>query len=136
MKIMSPAVTTTAPSERKPITRQQAIALMFVCTLLSAVGQLLIKSGAAGLTRSHPWAMLTNVPLITGYGLYGLMTVLFIYALRDEELSFVYPIISLSYVWVAGLSVWFLHEAVNVWKLVGIAIIVAGVAVLGKDSRK
>lgn len=133
---MSGVATTTIVPERKPITRQQAIALVFACTLLSAVGQILIKTGASTLTRSHPWAMLTNVPLIAGYGLYGLMTIMFIYALRDEELSFVYPIISLSYVWVAGLSVWLLHEVINGWKLLGIATIVAGVAVLGKDARK
>jgi drug/metabolite transporter (DMT)-like permease len=80
--------------------------------------------------------MLTNLPLVEGYSLYGLMTLLFIYALRDEELSFVYPIISLTYVWVTGLSVWFFHEAVNGFKAAGVAAIVAGVFVLGKDARK
>jgi drug/metabolite transporter (DMT)-like permease len=133
---LSVVATTSTMQERKPITRPQAIALVFACTLLSAVGQILIKSGANALTRSSPWAMLMNLPLVAGYGLYGVMTILFIYALRDEELSFVYPIISLSYVWVAGLSVWFLHEGINGWKLLGIATIVAGVAVLGKDARK
>jgi drug/metabolite transporter (DMT)-like permease len=122
--------------ERKPLTRPQAIAVMFVCTLLSAVAQLLIKHGANQLLRSDPWSMLTNLWLLGGYALYGVMTLMFIYALRDEELSFVYPIIALSYVWVAGLSVWFLHEEVNAWKLLGIVTIVSGVAVLGKDARE
>jgi drug/metabolite transporter (DMT)-like permease len=109
---------------------------VFFCTLLGAAGQVLIKTGANALSRSHPWAMLTNVPLISGYTLYGLMTVLFIYALRDEELSFVYPIISLTYVWVTGLSFWLFHEALNPFKILGVVIIVAGVGVLGKDGRK
>ncbi len=118
------------------MSRQQSITLVFLCTLLGAAGQVLIKIGANSLTRSHPWAMLTNVPLISGYTLYGLMTVLFIYALRDEDLSFVYPIISLTYVWVTGLSMYFFHEILNVYKVIGVAVIVAGVFVLGKDARK
>ncbi len=133
---MSAAATTTAVPERKSLTRQQSIGLIFLCTLLGAVGQVLIKMGANTLTRSNPWAMLTNVPLLAGYSLYGLMTVLFIYALRDEELSFVYPIISLTYVWVTGLSVWFFHEVVNPWKVLGIVTIVGGVGVLGKGARQ
>jgi drug/metabolite transporter (DMT)-like permease len=118
------------------MTRQQSIGLVIVCTLLGAAGQVLIKMGANTLTRSNPFAMLTNIPLVEGYTLYGLMTVLFIYALRDEELSFVYPIISLTYVWVTGLSVWFFHERVNGFKAAGVAAIVLGVFVLGKDARK
>lgn len=118
------------------MSREQSVALVFACTLLGAAGQILIKLGANSLSRSHPWAMLTNVPLVAGYSLYGIMTVLFIYALRDEELSFVYPIISLTYVWVTGLSMYFFHEVINAFKVAGVVAIVAGVAVLGKGGRK
>lgn len=133
---LSALASTSAVPARKPLSRQQSVALVFACTLLGAAGQILIKFGANALTRSHPWAMLTNVPLLTGYSLYGLMTLLFVYALRDEELSFVYPIISLTYVWVTALSVWFFHDTVNPFKVLGVAAIVAGVFVLGKDARK
>ncbi len=118
------------------MTRRQSVALVSLCTLLGAAGQILIKMGANTLKGSNPWAMLTNLPILEGYALYGVMTLLFIYALRDEELSFVYPIISLSYVWVAGLSAWFFHDKINGLKGAGIAAIVAGVFVLGKDARK
>jgi drug/metabolite transporter (DMT)-like permease len=56
--------------------------------------------------------------------------------LRDEELSVVYPVISLTYVWVAGLSIWLFGESVNLPKILGVLVIVAGVAVLGMDGRK
>ena len=133
---LSAAADTTAMSERRPMTRKQSIALMFACTVLGAAAQVLIKTGANTLSRANPWAMLTNVPLVSGYALYGLMTVMFIFALRDEELSFVYPIISLTYVWVTGLSVWLFHEVMNPFKILGVMTIVAGVAVRGKDARK
>ena len=53
-----------------------------------------------------------------GYCLYGLGAVLFTIALRDGELSVLYPVISLTYVWVAILSVPILHEKLSIshWK--------------------
>jgi multidrug transporter EmrE-like cation transporter len=138
---------------RKALSRRQSVGLVFVCTLLGAAGQMLIKTGATASATSAPWttvsgvwtnlyAMATNLHLIGGYALYALMTVVFIFALRDEELSILYPIIALTYVWVAALSVWLFGESMNllelrgILKLLGILIIVAGVGVLGKDGKK
>jgi multidrug transporter EmrE-like cation transporter len=108
-----------------------------ICTFLGAAGQVLIKLGAAQLGGSaSPVAMITNPLLLGGYVLYGLMTVLFVLALRDEELSILYPIIALTYVWVTGLSVWLFRETFNLAKGVGVATIVAGVSILGWGSEK
>jgi multidrug transporter EmrE-like cation transporter len=118
---------------------------MFACTLLGAAGQILIKIGAAGSAVRVPWttlagawanlfAMASNPFLIGGYSLYAVMTVLFVVTLRDEELSVVYPIIALTYVWVAGLSVLFFQEHMNPPKVFGILLIVAGVGVLGRSG--
>lgn len=84
----------------------------------------------------QPVALLTNVPLITGYALYGVNTLMLVLALRDGELSMLYPIIALTYVWVTLLSYFVLNEPANVLKNVGITIIVIGVAVLGRGERK
>lgn len=123
------------PAARKPMSRNQAIGMMFLCTLLGAAGQVLIKTGAGTLQGTNPFSMLLNLPIFAGYALYGLMTVLFVFALRDEELSILYPIIALTYVWVAGLAVYFFNEQLNVFKLIGVAAIVAGVGVLGKSGK-
>lgn len=107
------------------------------CTVLGAAGQILIKMGANSLPHTNsPLAMLMNAPLMAGYALYGIMTVLFVFALREEELSVVYPIISLNYVWVTALSVLIFRESMNWSRAAGIAIIVLGVCVLGKDGRR
>ncbi len=71
-------------------------------------------------------------PLFAGYCLYGLNTVLLVFALRDGELSILYPIIALTYVWVTILSVVLFHETMNFFKLAGVTIVVIGVAVMGK----
>jgi multidrug transporter EmrE-like cation transporter len=133
--------------ERKALTRRQSIGLVFICTLLGAAGQIFIKTGATTSATAAPWttlagiwtnlyAMAINPNLIGGYALYALMTVVFIFALRDEELSVVYPVISLTYVWVAGLSIWLFGEIVNLPKILGVLVIVAGVGVLGMGGRK
>jgi len=115
--------------------RRQSIALVFCCTVFGAVAQILIKSGANVLPDGHPMSMITNLPLMAGYSLYGISTILLILALRDGELSILYPVISLTYVWVTFLSVAFFKESMNVFKVLGVLIIVTGVTMLGKDKK-
>ena len=138
---MSSTATGTSAANYKPLSHRQSLGLMFLFTFLGATAQMLMKTG---MTRPDPslWNYVTNIPLIVGYSLYGLGAVLFTIALRDGELSVLYPIISLTYVWVAILSVPILHETFNLhtWKgaakLIGILTIVSGVAVLGRGQKK
>ena len=91
-----------------------------------------------GMREPHPTLLsyLTNISLFGGFCLYGFSALLFTYALRDGQLSILYPVISLTYVWVTSLSIPLLHETINIYKAIGITTIVAGVAVLGKGGRK
>lgn len=76
-----------------------------------------------------------NFPLLFGYFLYAINTVLMVLALRKGELSVVYPIIALTYVWVTILSFLMFHESINLFKVAGLAVIVLGVSVLGRKER-
>ncbi len=116
-------------------TKLKAVLLVFSCTIIGAAAQLLIK---IGMTHFRPdlLALLTNYPLIGGYAFYGINTLLLVLALRDGELSTLYPIIAFTYVWVTLLSYTLLGEKPNVYKNVGITLIVLGVAVLGRGERK
>lgn len=99
-----------------------------------------IKTGAGKLTQpgflGAVVGMITNPMLFTGYALYGLNTVMLAIALRESELSLLYPVIALTYVWVTILSVALLHETLNPFKAVGIAVIVLGVGILGRGGRR
>jgi undecaprenyl phosphate-alpha-L-ara4N flippase subunit ArnE len=86
--------------------------------------------------KLEPLALLTNYQLIAGYAFYGLFTVLLVIALREGELSMLYPIISLGYVWVTALSYFIFGDRLNLPKAAGIACIMIGVAVLGQGGRK
>jgi multidrug transporter EmrE-like cation transporter len=109
--------------------------LVFCCTILGAAAQVLMKIGTGHLSQPGLMGYLTSLPLLGGYCLYGLNTVLMIFALRDGELSILYPIIALTYVWVTILSVMLFHETLNFFKLLGIAVVVIGVAVMGKGGK-
>ncbi len=109
-------------------------------TVLSAAAQILIKSGAGHLPP-HAGFVQTAIGMITvpalffGYALYGVYTVVLTLALRHGELSVLYPVIALTFVWVAIASVVMFHEDMNAAKLAGIAIIMLGVAVLGRGDK-
>ena len=110
-----------------------------MCTLFGAAAQMLIKSGANTLPHlsglvPNVIAMAMNARLVAGYSLYGISTVLLVVALRHGELSMLYPIIALTYVWVAILSVVVFHEYLNPLRLIGVIVIVSGVAILGRDK--
>lgn len=119
------------------------------CTILGAAAQMLIKQGttmmpplldpAAGSILSQApmiaWKILTNLPLFGGLACYGISTILLVLALRYGELSVLYPIIALTYVWVSILSVGFLGETLNPYKVLGLVFIVIGVAVLGRKDK-
>jgi len=109
--------------------------LGFSCTILGAAAQILMKVGMTHFNPS-PVALITNLPLMAGYVLYGINTLMLVLALRDGELSMLYPIIALTYVWVTLLSYTLLREPPNVFKNIGICTIVTGVAVLGRGGRK
>jgi len=132
--LSSPAVV-SAPQDDPAARRRKSIFLVFCCTVLGAAAQIFMKLGMEHFTLSLP-ALLTNYLLILGYGLYGINTLLLIVALRDGELSMLYPIIALTYVWVTLLSYTLLHEPPNVYKNIGITTIMIGVAVLGRGGKK
>jgi drug/metabolite transporter (DMT)-like permease len=120
--------------------RRRAILIVIACTLIGATAQVLIKLGASHLEHTGLVAtaigIFTIPTLFAGYFLYGIFTVLLVYALRDAELSILYPVIALSYVWVTLASVLIFHETMNLPKALGVAIIVLGVAVLGRGGTR
>ena len=124
-------------------------------TLLASIAQVLIKTGANALNRIPPGGVadvvlgsmhlqisatilagVTSIPLIGGLVLYGFGASMMVLALQHGELSVLYPVISLSYVWVAILSVVIFHEHMNVFRIAGISVIIAGVAIFGRSGSR
>lgn len=132
---MSTIPTTTASQSDSASARRRAAIVVSACTVLNAVAQLLFKLASRHLVLT-PVGLATNVPLIAGCACYGLFTIAMVLALREGELSMLYPIIALSYVWVTLLSYFLLKETPNLYKDMGIVTIVVGVAILGRGGKK
>ena len=112
-----------------------AIALVAITTLFTSVAQIMYKIGVRSLTLD-PITILTNYYLIGGLSLYVLAFVLLMAAYKGGEASVIYPIFSSSYVWVVFLSAYVLGEALNVWKVLGVVTIVAGIIIIARGSTK
>ena len=143
---MTSSVTAVDPAIESAAARK-SFALVFCCTLIGALAQILIKRGTVQLGQhatlgevAHNPALfitftigiLTNHMLFGGYFLLGVNMFLMALALKGRELSRLYPIIALTYVWVTFLSLFVLPgEHLNPYRIAGIALIVTGVSILG-----
>lgn len=107
-----------------------SITLMIVCTIFTSLGQLFLKFGANKLQFSLQGIFL-NLPLFAGIIFYGVGAVLLIYSLKKANLSFIYPFVSLSFIWVSLLSYFFLNESPSFIQLLGIPCIIIGVSLIG-----
>ncbi|PIY60045.1 hypothetical protein COY95_03850 [Candidatus Woesearchaeota archaeon CG_4_10_14_0_8_um_filter_47_5] len=114
-------------------TKPWAIALVVFCTILTATGQILYKKAAATLSLTIP-GLVTNQYLILGIVVYLFSAALLVIALRNGELSVLYPFIATSFVWVNMASSYFFGESLNTFKWAGVAWIIVGVSFIGKGS--
>jgi len=132
-------VSTSTVSLNDPAQQRRSFILVVCCTIIGAAAQVLIKKGAGALGANPTMlqtaiAMVLTPALFAGYSLYGISTILLVLALRHGQLSLLYPVFAMTYVWVTILSIAVFHESMNPYKLAGIVAIVAGIAVLGKEQ--
>ncbi len=116
-------------------TRLWAIGLVFASTLLAATGQILLKSGVNSLSLDA-YSLVTNIPLIGGYFLYGVSAIVLVIALKYGELSVLYPVYAMNFIWVSLASPYFFpSDSMNPMKWAGVLLVVAGVTAIGVGSR-
>ena len=121
------------------------IALIFLFGIsMGAFGGVLMKIGAGqiGHVQIHSimqlaeylFKLFTNIPSLAGVALYFFAAVVWSYLLTKLDISFVQPILALTYVATPLLAIWLLHEQVPTMRWVGIAIIILGVFVVARTS--
>ena len=115
-------------------TKLWAMVLVFFTTLLTSSAQILWKIGSKTLTFNII-GILTNYYLMGGILIYVIAGILLILSFRGGEVSVLYPIIATSYIWVTFLSLIFLKESLTFYKIIGISLIMAGIASIGKGSK-
>jgi len=101
------------------------IILMVVSSLFTCTGQLMWKLAATGRAAE----------IVIGFGCYGVGALLMLIAYRFGELSVLQPILGLSYV-LSLLAGWtWLGEQITAGRVIGVAAVVAGVAMVARSAR-
>jgi uncharacterized membrane protein len=115
-------------------TKLSAIVLMILCTALTSFAQVFYKKGAS-LLQFNIISIITNYNIIIGIALYGIGAVIMLYAFKNGEVTVLYPIIALSYIWVSLLATSFFNESMNILKWFGVISIIIGIIIVGVSGK-
>jgi multidrug transporter EmrE-like cation transporter len=124
-------------TQSTPQQKRFSIYLIVLFTFLATTAQVLWKYAFRELGE-HPSLhdYITCLPLFGGLAVYGIGSIIMTLAFRHGELSVLYPLISLNYVWVAIMAAILFQESMNPLKIAGICVIMTGVAILGKGAHQ
>ena len=107
--------------------------LMLVASIIGSFGAVLLKLGAAELNKGF-WHIL-NIKLAAGVVVYLVSWYFFVLGIRHGELSVLYPMVSLGYIWTLVWARLFFQEAITRQKFLGLALILLGVFFVGLGSK-
>ena len=116
-------------------TKLWAFGLVALSTLFIGIAQVLFKFASQKLSW-NVISIILNVFIYSGFIVYGIALLLLLIALKHGEVSVLYPVVGLSYVWVTLLSAFFFGETINAQKWIGVATIVIAIIFLGMGSKK
>lgn len=111
--------------------RRVVIQAVFLSVILNTIGQFLFKT-AAVQSDASPFGLFQESRTWIALFVYAASAVTWLWVLARAQLSFVYPILSVSYPLVVGLSVILFGEPVSIIRWIGVAGIVIGVSLLAK----
>ncbi|MCK4816916.1 EamA family transporter, partial [bacterium] len=107
---------------------------MSIYLTLLLIGQILWKQGVTaghdffrGSILQTLWGLARSPYIISGLFIYGLATLLWLYLLSCYNLSYIYPMLSLSIVLISVVSFLFLGEEIPGTRWVGMFVICLGV---------
>ncbi|MBY7668177.1 MULTISPECIES: EamA family transporter [Vibrio] len=110
------------------------VALILICVLGISIGQILFKLASPFFPTALTWSSLIgfvfNKYLFSALIIYGLATILWVYALRLVPLSIAYPFMALAFIIVPVLGMIFLNEPFHWRMLVGAGLIIMGLIVI------
>ena len=106
--------------------------LVFAASLIGSFGAVFLKLGAAHLKDGF-WGIL-NIKLATGVALFLLSSVFFVLGIKHGQLSVLYPMVSLGYIWTLVWARIFFREAFTRQKFFGLGLILLGVFFVGLGS--
>ena len=111
------------------------ILLLITYTICMAIGQLMFKA-AANKSNADNFvvALLTNWRFLAAIALYGSMTVLWVWILREVPLSRAYPFMALAFLITPMCAQYFYSEPLTGKYLVGLALVITGLLTMTLET--
>ncbi|QHQ35618.1 EamA family transporter [Algicella marina] len=114
-------------------------AIVLFSVTISALAQTTLKFGVSRVILAPDAGILEKVItfffspfVLLGFCLYGIGAIVWLFALRNLDVSLAYPFVSMAFIMVIFSGVFFLGEALTMPKMIGTALIVAGLITLGR----
>lgn len=104
------------------------VMIMVASAIMSCIGQIMWKLSA---NAAHPllfWGL--------GFVLYGMGAVCMIVAYRFGDVSVLQPVLSVGFVISVFLGWYILGETMTIYKVVGTILIILGIIILNRSSKK
>jgi drug/metabolite transporter (DMT)-like permease len=110
----------------------RSMLLVFTASIVGSFGAVFLKLGAGQLTRSIlsflNWRLAFGVMLFLG------SSVFYALGIKGGQLSVLYPMVSLGYIWTLLWSRLFFQESLTKQKFLGLGLILLGVFLVGMGS--
>src|ERR1035437_8346207 len=107
----------------------RSMLLVFTASVIGSLGMAFLKMGSAHLTRSL-WSFL-NPKLLFGIALFLFSSVFYAWGSKDGQVSVLYAMMALGYVWGLLCAKLFFKEAITKPQIVGLALILLGFCFVG-----
>lgn len=110
---------------------------MIIASLIGSFGAVFLKSGSKHLKSDDLKSLFTNYHLALGGLLFVISSLFFVKAVSQPgaELSVLYPMVSMSYLWAMLWSRIFFNEPFTRQKFKGLGLIILGIAILQLGKR-
>jgi drug/metabolite transporter (DMT)-like permease len=112
--------------------RQPVLVGVLLSVALNAVGQLLFKAARMAQPDTSVVKLFLHPETWAGLCIYGFSAVSWLWVLARAPLSLAYPILSLTFPIVLGLSALCFAEAITPLRWAGVGVIVIGVSLLAR----
>lgn len=101
---------------------------LFIYSIISSAGLVIMKKGLN--SGSTIMSLLTSPLLLIGIAMYLFSFLLWLNIVKVQELSYAFPIATAgTFIFIGVFSCFIFHENINVLKIVGMSIILAGIAI-------
>lgn len=108
--------------------------LVLGASFVGSFGAVFLKAGSSRLQRRWQ-SLLLNWRLAAGVVAFLLSSILYVRGVKEGELTILYPMVSLGYVWTLFWSRLFFKEPFTREKFYGLGLILTGIVILSFGNR-